>query len=214
MTRSTHTVKYAQGNFKKYQILAVIFALITVVASLMAAMSGIRVKTLQKSRTEAIASNNEDEKQRAEAATGAIEALKKQLATSQEQLAAEKQNVKNLIGKIGELERQISATEAKLHVQQQAAPTPPPIHIEVLPEKDQESVEISPGEDQETAPVEVSPEEDQEPVAAPPLDMPKPTPSEGTETGNAPPALATPTPAPAPSEAGEPGNTPPETVSE
>lgn len=158
MTRPVHTVKYAQANFKRYQVLAIIFALLTVTASLLAALSGIQVKALQKSQVDAIASHNADQKQREKASEQSIENLTTQLETSQQQLAAERQNVKNLIGKVADLERRLAATEAKLQAQQQkatAVPTPTPVPKENRPEVVQPTTDLMPTDSPETeAPAE------------------------------------------------------------
>lgn len=127
MTRPVHTVKYMQARFKKYQIIAIVCSTITVVAALFAALSGIQVNTLRKAQAAATASVTADQKERSAAAAQLIENLKQQLADSQQQLIAEKENVKNLIGKVTELERQLAGAEAKLRSQQQSTtPLPSP----------------------------------------------------------------------------------------
>jgi septal ring factor EnvC (AmiA/AmiB activator) len=126
MTRPVHTVQYMQTGFKKYQILAILCAVLTAIASLLAAFSGMQISALKKSQSEAAASNKISQKQREEAATQAQESLRQQLATAQEHLNAERQAAKNLHLRIGDLERRLATAESKLSACQQKAAAPRP----------------------------------------------------------------------------------------
>ncbi|MDA8141549.1 MAG: hypothetical protein M0036_23135 [Desulfobacteraceae bacterium] len=119
MTRPEHSIKYMQASFKKYQILAILFALLTAVASLFAALSGMQINALKKAQTDVTMSEKANQKKRDDAALQVQESLKQQIAAVQEQLNTEKQNNKNLQLKVGDLKNQLDTSEAKLHACQQ-----------------------------------------------------------------------------------------------
>lgn len=108
MTRPVHTVKYMQANYRKYQLLAVACALLTITASVLAALSGIRINTLRNASTNAAAGTSA-----AQAAVAASELAHAQnaLAQARDQLDAERGRLAVLKSRIEELERRLDVSE-------------------------------------------------------------------------------------------------------
>ena len=127
MTRRTHTVKYMKSRYHKYQLIALICALFTVAAALLAALSGLQMAELkkaaaQKSDKESPSSeevlNNWMEKE--------IENLRAMLTKTQDALAKEKTNSEELQKTIGSLKTQLSAVSAKASALEKMVSKPSP----------------------------------------------------------------------------------------
>lgn len=114
MTRRTHTVKYMKSRYHKYQLIALICALFTVAAALLAALSGLQMAELKK----AVAQRNDKASPSSEEVLNnwmekEIENLRAMLTKTQDALAKEQTNSEELQKTIGSLKTQLSAVSAK-----------------------------------------------------------------------------------------------------
>ncbi|KJS30283.1 MAG: hypothetical protein VR64_16355 [Desulfatitalea sp. BRH_c12] len=102
MTRPAHTVKHMHSSFNNYQIIALVCALLTITACLLAAVSGLRVNTLieQSEKKAATASTVPDP-----AVAQELERTQQFLKGIQEQLKAERERSEKLKERVVELER-------------------------------------------------------------------------------------------------------------
>jgi hypothetical protein len=101
-----HSVQYVRKKYKTYQFISVVFAGITIVATLSAAITGLRITQLHNRQNDTLSHQGTDtantEKLKAE-----IKALKKESIANQKQLTTEKSRVKTLSAKIEALENQL-----------------------------------------------------------------------------------------------------------
>lgn len=114
MTRPVHTIKYMRASYRRYQILAIAFALVTIIASLLAALTGIQHASLIKAKEKAAL----DTPPKVEVVPDPevvkeLEHTKGLLAKTQQQLAAEKQNTARIQERAEWLSRQLAAEKAK-----------------------------------------------------------------------------------------------------
>ncbi len=118
-TLPIHTVEHAKSVFKKYQIIAILFTTITIAAAFLAAISGFQLAKLRKMKIAETTMAAEPVKT---AKVPADDALKRQIKTLGNQLAAEKATSKKLRIKIQELEKIIETVKSTLPQQTQPVP--------------------------------------------------------------------------------------------
>lgn len=137
MTRPVHTVKYMQTKYRKYQFLAIVCALLTIGASLLAALSGIQIGALRKAQAKAEDSSTSSQEQIAAAAQKELEEVKTDLSQTLRQLASERQIVNSLQEKVTILQRQLEMAQSNQNpVKEPAAePISPSSQTEKTPEK-------------------------------------------------------------------------------
>jgi hypothetical protein len=125
MTSPVQNVKYMQSIYRKYQIFAIICAALTVFASFLAALSGIRSNTLRKAQ--AIESENArfTESQLNADAQKELKEIRLFLKSSQQQLNEEKEKVERLQQLLAGLERQLAAAQAKANAKADSIPPLP-----------------------------------------------------------------------------------------
>ena len=120
MTKPVHTVSYMKAVYRKYQIITLVCALLTIAATLFAAVSGIQISDLRKQENKAA------EVVPAPAPVQPDFALERELATvkdlladTQKQLSIERENVRRLGQKIAELEKVPPASAATPALQEE-----------------------------------------------------------------------------------------------
>lgn len=217
MTAPIHTVKHVQNTYRKYQISVAIFALVTIAATFLAAVSGVRVALLQKQMTAEQASKA--------SATAAMQGSQaKQIETLRQQLTTEKGRTQKLLQKLATLESQIAALKksSKLVKPSQAEqpstvsqPGTQPSPAEAAPAASPNPAATptaEPAEKPAEPPVESSsapavqstpqaptePEQPTQPPAAAPQEVPTPAPAE-----TQPPDSSTPPAPPSPQSSGQ-----------
>jgi hypothetical protein len=162
MAAPIHTVKHIKNSYRKYQISVVIFALITIAATFLSAVSGVRVAMLQKQATAATAAT-------AEEALAAQNSRVRQIDTLSRQLTVEKERTQKLLKKVAALENQISV------LKKPAVPETPYKAIE--PDTVTEPmVQPTPEETAPAEPPKTAPSPTGEPVETPPVQQVVPVP--------------------------------------
>jgi hypothetical protein len=101
MTEPIHTAKHVKNTYRKYQIMVAFFALVTIVATFLAAVSGVQISLLQKQMAAEQAS-------KASATAAAQGSQAKRIDALSQQLATEKGRTQELLQKITALERQVA----------------------------------------------------------------------------------------------------------
>ena len=102
MTAPIHTIKHVKNTYRKYQIFVFIFALVTIAATFLAAISGVKVALLRKQQI----SENQSDAQPSESDQSA---QNRQLQSIRGELAAEKTRTGNLLQQITDLKSQVAA---------------------------------------------------------------------------------------------------------
>jgi len=106
MSHPIHSVQYVRKKYKTYQFISVLFAIITIVAAISAAITGFRITQLNNRQGESI-SLQKPESSNADEFKAEIKALKKKSIGYQKKLASEKSRVKSLSAKIETLENEL-----------------------------------------------------------------------------------------------------------
>lgn len=102
MTAPIHTAKHVRNTYRKYQISVAFFALLTIAATFLAAVSGVQISLLQKRMAAEQASE-------ASATAAAQGSQAKHIATLSQQLATEKGRTQELLQQITALKGQVAA---------------------------------------------------------------------------------------------------------
>lgn len=101
-----HTVQHLKSSYGRYQIMAIVFTIITLAAALLAMVSGFQAVKLRKMQ---LAEHNKTAPAQVQPVKPrADDALHKQIKSLQDQLATEKAASRKLKTKIQELERNIA----------------------------------------------------------------------------------------------------------
>lgn len=174
MSPSIHSVQYVRKKYKTYQLITFLFAVITIVAALAAAVSGHRITQLNALQKKSL------EDQRAEAVNAdqlkaEIKALKKESSGYQKQVASEKNRIKALSAKIEALEKELNktsrteATETAPAVVESTKPVLPEEPVAAEPQKPQpgQIVEPSAPMEAQTPPENMTPQTEALPSAQP-----------------------------------------------
>lgn len=164
MARSVYTVKYMRSQFRKYQLIAIILAVLAIATSLIAAFANIRETALRKEQDRAVeleASKHERLKSNVQKE---LDRVSKQLIDSEDKLNKEKQTVKILHEQISALQSQISTLKNKI---KEMTPNASPASAEVPagePQSIDEATEIpsSPLDDSANTTTPGQPMNDQE----------------------------------------------------
>lgn len=125
MTSPVQNVKYMQSIYRKYQIFAIICAVLTVFASFLAALSGIRLNTLRKAQAKELENTTLMESQLNADAQKELKEIRLFLKSSQQQLNEEKEKVERLQQLLTGLERQLAAAQAKANAKADSIPSSP-----------------------------------------------------------------------------------------
>jgi hypothetical protein len=139
MTSSVHPVQQIRARYRKYQIIALCCTIITVVAALLAALSGLQLTHLRAEREKAIANMPapapiEPILQRDPVLEKELETAVQRLAEAQRQMATERENVRKLMVRIAELERLlVEATNRINQLEKERSAAPPPPRTEAPP---------------------------------------------------------------------------------
>jgi hypothetical protein len=108
MTVPIHSVKHIKAEYHRYQLMAIVSVIITIVAIILSAVTSFQVAHLGKRRAEA----QSLAQSRAEAVLNLeATALKERLGQIEQQLIAEKAMVQQLNTRIATLQRQLSETK-------------------------------------------------------------------------------------------------------
>jgi hypothetical protein len=158
---TVQTVKYMQSIYRKYQIFAIACTVLTLIASSLAALSGIQLNNLRKSQAQKLENQTLTTSQVSADVQKELKETKLFLKSSQQQLNEEKEKVERMQQMLNGLERQLSAAQAKAALKADEAPPATP-NLDNLP------------------PVPATPK-----VRRPPAPKSKPTPS-STPPDNAP----------------------------
>jgi hypothetical protein len=139
MTSSIHPAQQIRARYRKYQVIALCCTIITVVAALLAALSGLQLTHLRAEREKAIANMPapapiEPILQRDPVLEKELETAVQRLAEAQRQMATERENVRKLMARIAELERLlIEATNRINQLEKERSAAPPPPKTEAPP---------------------------------------------------------------------------------
>ncbi|MFZ1983405.1 MAG: hypothetical protein WAU91_03270 [Desulfatitalea sp.] len=125
MTSPVQNVKFMQSIYRKYQILAIVCAVLTVFASFLAALSGIRLNTLRKEQSKDLENATLTESQLNADAQKELKETRLFLKSSQQQLNEEKEKVERLQLLLTGLERQLAAAQAKASAKPEPTPSSP-----------------------------------------------------------------------------------------
>ena len=109
MSHPIHSVNYVRKKYKTYQLISIIFAVITIAAALSAAVTGFRITRMNNRQKEALSLQRPEVTDLNEL-KAEIKALKKESIGYQKQLASEKKRVKSLSAKIETLENELTKT--------------------------------------------------------------------------------------------------------
>lgn len=114
MKKPVHTIKHMKSSYQKYQIIAIIFAVLTIIASIIATLTGIHYNNLVKAKEKAaMAAPPKIEVIPDPKVVKALEQAQKTLETVRQQLTLEKQKAQKLEERAGWLSRQLAAEKAK-----------------------------------------------------------------------------------------------------
>jgi septal ring factor EnvC (AmiA/AmiB activator) len=125
MTSPVQNVKFMQSTYRKYQIFAIICAVLTVFASFLAALSGIRLNSLRKAQAKELENSTLMESQLNADAQKELKEIRLFLKSSQQQLNEEKEKVERLQQLMTGLERQLAAAQAKANAKADSIPPAP-----------------------------------------------------------------------------------------
>ena len=116
MSYPSHSVQYVRKKYKTYQFISVVFAVITIVAALSAAITGFRITQLHNRQNNAL-SRQATDAANTEELKAEIKALKNESIANQKQLASEKSRVKTLSAKIEALENQLQKSSRTMKLE-------------------------------------------------------------------------------------------------
>lgn len=142
MTSSIHPARQIRAKYRKYQILALCCTIITVVAALLAALSGLQLAHLRNEQAESVANAIMSTPapvlpQPDPALEKELETAVQRLAEAQRQMATERENVRKLMVRITELERQLTQATNRINQLEKerlaTPPTPPPPQTQAAP---------------------------------------------------------------------------------
>lgn len=139
MTSSIHPVQQIRAKYRKYQIIALCCTIITVTAALLAALSGLQLTHLRTEQEKTIANMPvaapiEPVLQSDPALEKELETAVQRLAEAQRQIATERENVRKLMVRIAELERQlVEATNRINQLEKERSAAPPPPKTQAAP---------------------------------------------------------------------------------
>lgn len=127
MTRPVHTIKYMQSQYRKYQIAAIICALLAITAALISAFSSIQVSSLRKEQIQADKAKISQNERLENQTQKRLDAASKQLTEALVQLDNEKKQSRSLQEKISSLENQIQTLQIKIRQSTAVTATPSPV---------------------------------------------------------------------------------------
>ena len=125
MTSPVQNVKFMQSIYRKYQIFAIICAVLTIFTSFLAALSGIRLNSLRKAQAKELENATLMESQLNADAQKELKEIRLFLKSSQQQLNEEKEKVERLQQLLTGLERQLAAAQAKSNAKADSIPSAP-----------------------------------------------------------------------------------------
>jgi hypothetical protein len=117
-TLPIHTVQHIKSVYNKYQVIAVVFTATTLLAALLAAVSGFQLAKLRKMQPVETQSPTAPVEEAAPGDAG----LEKQVKMLENQLQSEKTTSQELRAKVHELEKKIAAVKVAAAPQTQPAP--------------------------------------------------------------------------------------------
>ena len=123
---TVQNVKYMQSIFRKYQIFAIVCALLTLITASLAALSGIQLNDLRKSQAKKLENETLTSSQVNADVQKELKETKLFLKSSQQQLNEEKEKVERMQQLLNGLERQLSAAQAKAALKAVEAPPATP----------------------------------------------------------------------------------------
>jgi hypothetical protein len=123
-TLPIHTVQHLKSVHKKYQVIAIVFTVITLVAALLAAISGFQSAKLHKMQ---VAELQKPPAQVAPVAVPADNGLEKQVKILEGQLNSEKMTSRELRAKVHELEKKVASMKTVAPSQARPAPVKPKV---------------------------------------------------------------------------------------
>lgn len=129
---TVQTVKYMQSIYRKYQIFAIACTVLTLIASSLAALSGIQLNNLRKSQAQNLENQTLTTSQVSADVQKELKETKLFLKSSQQQLNEEKEKVERMQQMLNSLERQLSAAQAKAALKADEAPPAAP-NLDNLP---------------------------------------------------------------------------------
>ena len=119
---TVQSVKYMQSIYRKYQIFAIVCAMLTLIAAALAALSGIQLNNLRKSQAQKLENQTLSSSQVNADVQKELKETKLFLKSSQQQLNEEKEKVERMQQMLNGLERQLSAAQAKAASKADEAP--------------------------------------------------------------------------------------------
>lgn len=125
MTKILQNVKYMQSIYRKFQIFAIACAIVTLIAAVLAALSGIQLNKLRKAQAKTLENATLTNSQVNVDVQKELKETKLFLKSSQQQLNEEKEKVERLQQMLNGLERQLSAAQAKAALKADEAPVAP-----------------------------------------------------------------------------------------
>ncbi|MGD9246909.1 MAG: hypothetical protein PVI60_03060, partial [Desulfobacteraceae bacterium] len=134
-----HTTKQVDATYRKYLIFTVVFTVITLLAALFTAFSGIQLVQLEKAKTDEISQTTSALEDMEELLGRQIEDLKSQLDKEKEASQVMKGNIASLKKQCAALKKALSAAKAAAVPAQpvpanQTVPTPTPPAVGSPPE--------------------------------------------------------------------------------
>ena len=126
MNHPIHSIQYIKKKYKTYQVITIIFVTATILTAITAAVSGVRISRMQLRLEKAVIST-ENKSNNEGVLESQISELKAQLTENDQQLSAEKQQSKNLMKKVIELEadlKKMRQDRTPVAVTPPAAPPP------------------------------------------------------------------------------------------
>lgn len=181
MTKPAQTIKHMRSSYQRYQLLSIIFALLTIIASMIAALIGIHYNSLVKAKEKAaLAAPPKIEVVPDPEVVKALEQTQRALETVQKQLTLEKQKAQKLEERADWLSRQLATEKAKAD---QMSPQENP-EESTQPESEQPTTTTGPDAPEES-PATLPPGSDQESRESIPQDAPSvPSPPESEQPPN------------------------------
>ncbi len=126
MTLPSHSVKHVRNKYRKFQILAALFAILTIAATFLVAVSGIQMTLLKKKQMQSTADTQTEDLNKQNELNQQIDALKAQLAKEQKWSNSLNLKVKDLEKRLAAIHKAIAPTAITPPLEGHPKPVPPP----------------------------------------------------------------------------------------
>jgi hypothetical protein len=142
MTRPIHSVKHIQTSYRKYQLIAISSAILTIIAVILATLSSLQLGNLGKQRAAAAQQNQITSVSMNEELTK----LKNQIATLETRLSEERSFKEELDKKNKTLQKKLAEVQQALAIKPAAPPQPSGPPIETVQPPAPKQIEIPPAD--------------------------------------------------------------------